>query len=306
MNKILILFISLLYLSACTEDTSGNFSATMGNTSIGVDEGFKSIIESELAMYHNDYKYANIHLTYASESSLKKHLVEEKLASIIIGEKLNAKEKEALTQKQFIPREYLLGYDALAIIAHKDYPDSTILRSKLEAYLKGDINQWNEIEPNFSEEKVVFVLDKGNSSNFNYINDTITFGKIRKEQIFAAKSNEEVINSVASNKYTLGVISANLISNSKSKKVQDVLSKVKYLGIKEQLGDSTSVSWPFQNDLALGKYPYKRGIYMISIETTAQLGTGFASYMLSDPGQRIMLREGLLPITVPQRLIYLK
>ncbi|MBP6810220.1 MAG: hypothetical protein KA138_01765, partial [Saprospiraceae bacterium] len=60
---------------------------------------------------------------------------------------------------------------------------------------------------------------------------------------------------------------------------------------------------PYQAYLATGDYPYKRTVYIINAQARRNgLGAGFASYLAKD-GQRIMLKDGLLPANAVTRLI---
>ena len=54
------------------------------------------------------------------------------------------------------------------------------------------------------------------------------------------------------------------------------------------------------------QYPFIRDVYTINRETFAGLGTGFTSFVAGDAGQRIILKMGMLPATLPIRLIKIK
>jgi phosphate transport system substrate-binding protein len=60
---------------------------------------------------------------------------------------------------------------------------------------------------------------------------------------------------------------------------------------------------PYQAYIALKQYPLTRDVYMISREGRNGLGTGFASFVAGDQGQRIIRLMGMLPATMPVRLI---
>ena len=66
---------------------------------------------------------------------------------------------------------------------------------------------------------------------------------------------------------------------------------------------------PYQGNVALWRlrrppyYPLCRELYVISREGRTGLGTGFASFVAGDNGQRIFLKAGLVPATVPVRLV---
>jgi len=63
---------------------------------------------------------------------------------------------------------------------------------------------------------------------------------------------------------------------------------------------------PYQAYIADKSYPFIREVYMISRETFTGLGSGFISFVASDPGQRIILKSKLVPATMPVRLVEAK
>ncbi len=52
-------------------------------------------------------------------------------------------------------------------------------------------------------------------------------------------------------------------------------------------------------------YPLYREVYIISKEAYTGLGTGFTAFVASERGQRIVLKLGLVPATMPVRLVEL-
>jgi phosphate transport system substrate-binding protein len=62
---------------------------------------------------------------------------------------------------------------------------------------------------------------------------------------------------------------------------------------------------PLQDDLSLEGNPFVRSIYIIRKNNKTDLGTGFASFIMSDKGQRIILKLGILPVIIPGREIHI-
>ena len=116
-------------------------------------------------------------------------------------------------------------------------------------------------------------------------------------------NNAEVIKYVKDNKSALGIISVNWISDT-----QDSISEtfLKDIRIVEVGTDPKNYCKPYQGYIAEKSYPFRRDVYMISRETFSGLGTGFASFVAGDQGQRIILKSGLVPATMPIRLIEIK
>ena len=63
---------------------------------------------------------------------------------------------------------------------------------------------------------------------------------------------------------------------------------------------------PYQAYLFYGNYPLARSIYALLNDPRSGLPWGFASFMTSDKGQRIILKSGLVPATQPVRIVHVK
>ena len=62
---------------------------------------------------------------------------------------------------------------------------------------------------------------------------------------------------------------------------------------------------PYQAYIAQKIYPLWREVYVISKEAYTGLGTGLTAFIASERGQRIVLKFGLVPATMPVRLVEL-
>ena len=78
------------------------------------------------------------------------------------------------------------------------------------------------------------------------------------------------------------------------------------------IGDETNTDGtgnyykPYQGYIADGTYPFIREVYIINRETFTGLGTGFVNFVAGEKGQRILLKTGLVPATMPIRLVQIK
>jgi phosphate transport system substrate-binding protein len=87
--------------------------------------------------------------------------------------------------------------------------------------------------------------------------------------------------------------------------LEKIVAELKILGVKNSIGKPGSDAYykPTQNDIALGMYPLTRSLYVINCEGGTGLGTGFASFIAGERGQRVVLKSGLLPDSIPSREI---
>ena len=63
---------------------------------------------------------------------------------------------------------------------------------------------------------------------------------------------------------------------------------------------------PYQAYIAQKLYPLTRNVIIISREARSGLGSGFLTYVASDKGQRVVLKAGLVPATMPVRIVEIR
>jgi phosphate transport system substrate-binding protein len=144
------------------------------------------------------------------------------------------------------------------------------------------------------------VFDNPTSGLVRYAKDSIS-GGVLAPKASALNINQEVIKYVSQQKNALGIIAANWISDTDSKGAQQFLKDIQLADVAREPG--AEGFGPYQAYLATGDYPYKRTVYIIDAQARIGLGQGFASFLAGDQGQRIMLKDGLLPAQAPTRLV---
>jgi phosphate transport system substrate-binding protein len=274
---------------------------TSGSLKLMVDEGYQPVISSVLDVFDSIYARAKFEAKYLPEGDAVRALLDDSIQVVIIPRPLKDEEMAFFKSKGFTPRVNLVAYDAVAFIINPANKDSVLTQEHIEGIMTGKISNWNQINPRSSVGKINLVFDNANSATVRYCRDSIGKGAPLPSTASALKKNEEVIDYVGKNKGAIGIIGANWISDSDDKGVQKFLKNIVMVDVAK---DKNSEGWgPYQAYLATQKYPYSRGMYIINCQARAGLGLGLANFLISDPGQRIMMKEGLLASTVPIRLI---
>lgn len=294
----------LLVFAACEQpkDKSGKVldTPTTGEITIMVDEGYRPIVESSIDVFDSIYKQAKINALYVSEGEAVSALLRDSVDVIVITRQLAADEMKFFESRGFKPKITPVAYDALAFILHPDNPNLVFTKQQMNDLLTGKITQWNQLDSKSKLGDIRLVFDHPLSGTVRYVKDSVIAGAALTPNATALKTNEEVINYVAKNKSALGVISANWISDTDDGGVQKFLKDIKLADIAEAPGKEGY--GPYQAYLAKNWYPYKRTVYIINAQARNGLGLGFASYLAAD-GQRIVLKDGLLPANGVTRLI---
>lgn len=301
--------VSLVLISCNRRGVTDKFTdtPTTGKVSIAVDATFQPIIAAELPVFHAVYKYATVTPRYINENEAINLLLRDSVRLAIVSRQLNDKEKQFFKSKKFFPKEFPVAVDGIAILVHPSNTDTLFTIEQLRKIMLGEITDWKQINNTSRKGSIKVVFDDPNSSTVRFVVDSLTRTGNLSSQLSAMTYSLDVVQYVAENPNAIGVIGVSWISDSRDPKSLSFLSKIKVAGI-SAAGQATPENsyQPFQAYIATGKYPLTRFIYMILTEPRAGLGTGFASFVSSDKGQRIILKTGVLPYTQPVRIVNVK
>jgi len=296
MNKFLLASLALFLMSYSGCKNSGDYSdtPTYGKISISVDETFKPLINSEIDTFKGIYSYAEVEVNYRTEAEAFNDLMNDTIRLIIVPRKLNADELKQFEKWEIVPKVTKIAYDAVALIGSKDLKDTTITLNELRSLLS------DEKVPSFKDLKVIF--DNNNSSTISFLSEKLGFKKL-SSRCYALNSNEAVLNYVSKENKSIGIIGVNWISDRDDTTNISFLKSFKVLEISNN--DTSEAYKPYQAYIARKIYPLWREVYIISKEAYTGLGTGLNAFIASERGQRIVLKFGLVPATMPVRLVEL-
>lgn len=276
---------------------------TRGNIKISVDESFQLLFDTQLYTFQSQYVNAHITPGYKPEVDVLADFMNDTVRTIVLTRDLTNEEKDHLLAQKFVARTTKVAHDALALIVNPSNPDTLLSDSQLADIFNGKITSWKQMNPKSQDKTINVVFDNNKSSNVRYFREKFKLTGNFPTSCFAVNTNAEVINYVKNNPSSLGIISVNWISDTQDSLSEKFLESVKVISVGT---NSLEYCKPFQGYIAEGSYPFCRDVYMISRETFSGLGTGFASFVAGDQGQRIILKSGLVPATMPVRLIEIK
>lgn len=296
---------AVLFFSCNTNPNAPyNDTPTSGKVKIAADETLSLLVQSELDTFHGLYRYATINTHYANETELFRDFVNDSVKVIVASRRLSADEEAVFKSRHLIPVTTKVAIDALALIINKENKDSLMKISQLKDLLSGKINSWKQINSSSTLTDITFVFDNKGSSTVRFLHDSLMNGNAFPSNCFAMNTNKEVLEYVEKNKNAIGVIGVSWIGDHDDKQVIDFLSRIRVMALtnKENAAPGDYVQ-PYQAYISTKQYPLTREVYMINREGRAGLGTGFVSFVAGDAGQRIIRLAGLIPATMPVRII---
>ncbi|PWA06409.1 PstS family phosphate ABC transporter substrate-binding protein [Flavobacterium psychrotolerans] len=290
----LFVFLSFLILSCNNSGNSKPKSETIleGSTTILVDETLKPIVEDQIQVFESLYK-AKISIDAKSEAEVIQSLVKDSSRIAILPRKLTIEEMKIFEAKNIVPKTTPFAKDAIALIANKNNNDTLIALKDIIGVMQG------KVQSNIKG----LVFDNPNSSTARYINLLAGIKNFPQKGVFSFKTNNEVIQYVAKNDGMIGVVGVNFLSES-SLEMKQYINKINVLEVKND--SDINYYAPTQNNIAEGKYPLARDLYIINCQGYSGLGMGFASFLAGEIGQRIVLKSGLVPVRTPSRKILIR
>ena len=292
---IAMLIVTFIFVFACKDKmdaTENQETILTGEIDLYVDKTVESMVQGQIDVFENQYK-AKINLTAKSESEIVNDLLNGKTTMAVLTRRLTQEEENYFTNKKVIPRISHFASDAVVFIRNKKNNDTLL-----------DLDEvYNLLHQKPAAIKSL-VFEDPNSSVVTYMNRWAKVSNGAKENVYSLKSTKEVFDFVVANPDAIGVIGLDAITEPYPE-WKNSLADINVMSVKDVKTaiDNKKYYSPNQASLGKGLYPLKRSIYVLNYQGFAGLGTGFASFVVGDIGQRIVLKSDLLPISIPERNI---
>ena len=302
MKKILYLIVAIALLVGCADrDKTGKLLdiPTAGTISIAVDESLKPLIDAEIRAFEGIYHNAHINVSYTSEGEAIDALLRDSARMAIVTRRLVESEEKTLLAQTIVPHQLKMATGGIALIANRQNLDTLINLDEIKKVLAGELETLNAARKKDVSTLSVVVFDQPNSGIVRFLRDSIMPFDTLPNYCFAVKSNSAVIEYVSKTPHAMGLIDLSWISDRDDSTTNSFLNSIRVMGVSRDSG----FFQPYQAYIAQRSYPLLRDVMMISREARSGLASGFMAFVASDKGQRIVLKSGLVPATMPIRIV---
>ncbi|WCT12766.1 PstS family phosphate ABC transporter substrate-binding protein [Mucilaginibacter jinjuensis] len=303
-NSIKLMLLSsvlILLFITCQQKKADKYKANddephKGEINIAVDESFKPIVDEEAYVFKGIYTEAKPNFKYETENDVLRSFFNDSVRVAILSRKLDTNETRILKNRTLPPEIIPFAVDAVSLIVNKASNDTLITVADIKNMLAGKTK---------TDKSIVF--DNPNSSLVRYLKEFTGSKDLTQKNIYALKSNKEVLNYVSTHENAIGIIGFSWL-NDPDPDYAAAVNNVKIVGVRDEGSKQFAKEYykPSQTTLALKQYPLSRHLYIINSTGKLGLGRGFTDFLASERGQRIILKSGLLPDSIPQRLINIK
>ncbi|MFC3196005.1 PstS family phosphate ABC transporter substrate-binding protein [Parapedobacter deserti] len=302
MKKLVLLplIIGLLALlwSCNNQQPNENRTIVSGQLQVLTDETLLPIMEEQVAVFEHLYRQADVALSTGQENQIITKLLNGDAEVVILTRLLNDEEKKFFEARSFQPRIHQFATDAVALIGNQSNADSVLTVEDLIGIMRGE-------QPAGQQLRLVF--DNPNSSTVRFLKELAGVDSLPTANLYGMKSNADVLRHVYETPQSIGVLGINWIVRPDSS-LRKYAEGVKVLGVRNEAGKTGGDGYykPSQSNLAEGLYPLSRPVYVINAEPRRGLGMGFAAFLTGLSGQRIILKSGLMPDSLPPRELFIR
>ncbi len=288
---------AILVLTGCPQRTE--VSTTRGNMTVDCDDALLPVMKLFVDEFQQRYPEAAITLVPREARSAIVDFVNDSTQLIAIDRPLNQEEVEALRSANIDYREYNFAFDAVAVIVHPDNPIREMRVGQLDSILTGTVFRWPVRKGTLLP--IHLALGGPNSSANEIVRTRITGNKQFSPAARYFASSGEVIDFVKSNEGALGIVGLSWLQGT-----EGIVAPLR-LGDPENPPDSTQPPGKFyspaQANVYRNYYPLSTKSYMYDRELLRTVGLGLISFINGVDGQKIVQKNGLVPATMPVRLV---
>jgi phosphate transport system substrate-binding protein len=209
----------------------------------------------------------------------------------------NIKPEESEEVKRNInkePKEFVVGFDALAVFVHKDNPMDSITIDDLDRIYdeSGTVSLWSQLGitiPGTRHDKIVRVSRQSSSGTYDFFRSVVLHKHDFKLGSCDMNGSKEVTELVATTKTAIGYSGMGYVT-----------PQVKMLKIKKSPQEPAYA--PTVENTLTHAYPLGRSLLMYTPGDPAGAVKTFLDWILSDAGQLIVQQTGFVPVKLSQTI----
>lgn len=277
----LVTLFCVFILASCYEK---KYSPTKGEIKAASDESLFRLISEAKNEFVSAYTETKIDLKMSAAREGIPELFDGKIQLYVCGRGFNDEELAYIekSRKKDLIRQYKFCYDGIVLTVQKSDAKENISIKDLKKMLNGEDKSYKVYMPPFK------------SSTYEYIKTSLLEGK-DPVNVKLMESESAVLDEVKKTSKSLGLVGLNVIADSSSFKFLKVCTDETSLGGPEYFE-------PHQGFLVNGSYPLSKSCFIFTNEIVTSVAGGFATFLMGNEGQKLVLKQKLGPATVPVRL----
>ena len=289
----------MIIATGCGGKEPGSTQLTKGTLRLGCDEAVLPLVRREVDEFTRLYAEASIRVDSGEARALVSAFASDSLRVFVCARALNKEERDALAAAKVEFREYEFARTAVAVIEHPGVAATRFRTGELDTIFSGKLSQWH-----VKKQTMIELAVGGLNSSVNEVFRKAILGNggyDRAARTFA--SSPELLEYVGRTPGAIGIVGLDWM------KGHEESVTVAALASAAMRPDSTVAPQEYYSPapayVYLGYYPLYAPVYIYTREIERDLADGFIAFLTSVAGQKVVQNNGLVPVTMPVRLVHL-
>lgn len=290
-NTLLLVF-SFIILLSCgdnkyqAKDPTETETMNSGKLRVVVDESIKSVLDTGLVMYQNDYNKVLLTKEYKNARKTMAELLGGLSRAVVIARDY-LDDEDSLMIEHKVDKHYRMkiATDALVIFTKKDYPIDTLNDSEVKSIFQ----EGKKLSGIFKVDgEPSYYINEVNSSEYAHFKKSILENKELKKNVLFLSGIDQIKEQVfINNGIGIGFLSQ-LVGDERFKLIE--------IGFNDSTGKYIRPVPVHQAYLVQGRYPYPVDYWVYLLEDRRNLPFWFASYVAKEKKfQEVILQKGIVP-----------
>jgi phosphate transport system substrate-binding protein len=290
-----IFFMLIVLAGGCTKQTE---TPTVGHRLVLTADPYGPLMQQEAEQFGSLYPQVSIDVRSTTTREAIVSLLNDSVNCIVTDRQFNEEEQQVIQQASLHIVESKLAEDGIAIIVHASNPIRTMNAESVHRIIEKRATHWSQIAESHGTGPIDVVLTGRNSGLQELLQKKIFQMSKVMEPNTVMNNQRDVIQYVSEHPFSMGCVAASLLTEDrKDVKMLPILAPSPEGGEKEYM--------PKQQEIHESLYPFRYSLYLYNAESKAAVGLGFSAFVLSNVGQKIFQRSGLVPVSIPYRTIQL-
>ena len=299
MKPFAAVLLAVAMAAGCGGKEPGSTQLTKGTLRLGCDEAVLPLVRREVGEFSRLYVEASIRIDSGEARALVSDFASDSLRVFVCARALNKEERDALAAAKVEFREYEFARTAVAVIEHPGVPATRFRAGELDTIFSGNTTRWSG-----KKQTMIELAIGGLNYSVNEVFRKAILGKSGYDR--AAKSiasSADLLEYVGRTPGAIGIVGLDwLKGHEEAVTVASVASAA-------MRPDSTFAPQEYYSPapayVYLGYYPLYAPVYIYTREINRDLADGFIAFLTSVAGQKVVQSSGLVPVTMPVRLVHL-
>lgn len=305
----------MIFFSGCKFDEIKSVTTT-GELTIVVDENVEPLMKAEIAEFERLNPEAKVKIKVAPTKVAKADLINGETKFIVVTRNFDDEEKAVLEKNKTEVKEYPIAVDGIGFIVNPKNPVKKVTSDDLKNIFTGKFTKWTEIKSDQDKsqdeeagkffkgsiDKIKLFIQRKNSSTYDYVLDSILKKTEYSNTAVVCSTSAQVLYNVRNIENAIGIINMNWLTTGNADTIDSTVKTLKVSRIGDN-GRQYDFAEFHQGLIYNASYPYRRTIYVFSTEQDMKLSSGFITFLLHNEGQKVVLKNSLVPVSQPVRTI---